>query len=44
MIVDDGGDATLFLMKGKELEVIYQEKGTLVDPMSFITLEEQALY
>lgn len=44
MIVDDGGDATMFLLKGRERELIYQQTGELVDPMSFSVLEEQALF
>jgi adenosylhomocysteinase len=44
MIVDDGGDATMFLMKGREREIIYQETGELVDPMSFTVPEEQAFW
>merc|ERR1719265_475476 len=34
LIVDDGGDATLLIHKGKEWEKIFAEKGTLPDPAS----------
>jgi len=34
LIVDDGGDATLLIHKGKEYEKIFAEKGTLPDPSS----------
>lgn len=42
MIVDDGGDATMFLMKGRERELVFQETGELTDPKSFTVPEEQA--
>jgi adenosylhomocysteinase len=32
MLVDDGGDATLLIHKGKELEAKYAKDGTLPDP------------
>ena len=44
LIVDDGGDATMFLMKGREREIVYQETKQLIDPLSFASLEEQALF
>jgi len=34
LIVDDGGDATLLIHKGKEYEKLYKENGTLPDPAS----------
>merc|ERR1711904_642394 len=34
LIVDDGGDATLLIHKGKELEAKFAKDGTLPDPAS----------
>jgi adenosylhomocysteinase len=34
LIVDDGGDATLLIHKGKELEAAFAKDGTLPDPES----------
>ena len=34
LLVDDGGDATLLIHKGKEFEAKYAKDGTLLDPAS----------
>ena len=34
MLVDDGGDATLLIYKGKEFEEKYAKDGSLPDPAS----------
>ena len=33
-LVDDGGDATLLIHKGKEYEALFAKDGTLPDPSS----------
>lgn len=43
-IVDDGGDMTLFLIKGKEWEMKYKENGALPDPEKYETEDEKALF
>ena len=43
-IVDDGGDATILLIKGLEAEAEYKKSGKLLDVDSVHTEDEQQLY
>merc|ERR1712096_492536 len=42
-LVDDGGDATLLIHKGKEFEAIYAKDGTLPDPNSTTNAEYKCI-
>merc|ERR1712130_1000024 len=42
-LVDDGGDATLLIHKGKEFEALYAKDGTLPDPNSTTNAEYKCI-
>merc|ERR1712076_294394 len=42
-LVDDGGDATLLIHKGKEFEALYAKDGTLPDPSSTSNAEYKCI-
>merc|ERR1711937_794581 len=43
LLVDDGGDATLLIHKGKEFEALYAKDGTLPDPNSTTNAEYKCI-
>jgi adenosylhomocysteinase len=44
VLVDDGGDATMLILKGAEAEDAYEKDKTLPDATKYKTDDEQALF